>query len=197
MKKYYCFVLCFTALITIVGCNNNNVPALSKDEIPEAVDSLALQLHRLDSLINSGQLLHMDIYKLDKLKSVEFSVQSLDVGGEKYQYINLRKDCGGNYYYSWEDAKILPAECQYLMSAIETIKSNLHRVTDHEERYAYITKDDIRLFVQNDGGGSKWTIGLSVDYRKSNSEITLSEEDMEKFISLINSGLAKIKNISE
>jgi hypothetical protein len=82
------------------------------------------------------------------------------------------------------------------MAAVETIKSNWHRTTDHEERYAYITKDDIRLFAQNDGG-QKWTIGLSVDYRKSNSEITLSEDDLEKFISLINTGLAKIKNISE
>ncbi len=197
MKKYLSLLICATIIASLVSCNNEKAPVVSNDETPEAVDSLTLQLHRLDSLLNSGRLLHMDIYKLDKLKSIEFSVHSIDVEGEKYQYINLRKDTGGNYYYSWEDARILPAECQYLMSAIETIKSNWHRNTDHEERYAYITKDDIRLFASNDGGGAKWTIGLSVDYRKSNSEITLSEADMEKFISLVNAGVAKINEISK
>ena len=178
MKKLIVLIISITVvLVCFANCSQTASEAITKDNQETAVvDSLALQLHRLDSLYNSGRLLHVDIYKLGRLKSVEFSVQSIDVEGETTQFINLRKDIGNEYYYNWEDARILPGECQYLMSAIETIKANWHRETDHEERYAYITKDDIRVFATNDGGGAKWKIALSVDYRKDRAEINLTEQ---------------------
>lgn len=199
MKRFLSYFCIITAILSIVAsCNQaNNTSAPAEEVSAEAIDSLALQLHQLDSLYNSGSLIHIDIYKIGKLKSVEFSVQSIDVEGKNLQFINLRKDCGNDYYYSWEDARILPSECQYLMKAVETIKQNWKRETDHEERYAYITKDDIRLFASNDGGGAKWRIALAVDYRKERSEITLSEEDLNTFVSYINAGLAKIEQISK
>ena len=174
-----------------------NVSEPANKDTAEATDSLDIQLHQLDSLYNSGSLIHVDIYKIGKLKSIEFSVQSIDVDGKAQQYINLRKDCGNDYYYSWEDARILPSECQYLMKAVVAIEQNWKRETDHEERYAYITKDDIRLFASNDGGGAKWRIALSVDYRKDRSEITLNEEDLNTFVSYINAGLSKIEQMSK
>ena len=198
MKRFFILLLNVLATILIIGCTQNiTVPANSDHVSQESIDSLAVQLHKLDSLYNSGNLLHMDIYKLDKLKTIEFSVQSIEVEGEKYQYINLRKDCGNDYYYRWEDARILPDEVQYFYKALETIKSNWHRETDHEERYAYITKDDIRLFAKNDGGGSKWTVYLSVDYKQDNSEVSLTETDIEKLVDLLNKGVAKIQQISK
>lgn len=199
MKRILSY-LCIASVVLsiVVGCNQaKNTPAPANEVTAEAIDSLALQLHQLDSLYNSGSLIHIDIYKIGKLKSIEFSVQSIDADGKDLQYINLRKDCGNEYYYSWEDARILPSECQYLMKAVETIKQNWKRETDHEERYAYVTKDDIRLFASNDGGGAKWRIALAVDYRKERSEITLSEEDLNTFVSYINAGLAKIEQISK
>ena len=199
MKNHSFFVLAVSALLLIsFGCNPaNNSSEVSSDCAVKTVDSLALQLHQLDSLYNSGSLIHIDIYQIGKLKSIEFSVQSISVEQTNIYFINLRKDCGNDYYYSWEDARILPAECPYLMKAIDIIKQNWKRETDHEERYAYITKDDIRLFASTDGGGAKWRTALSVDYRKDRSEITLNEEDMESFISYINMGLNKIAEISK
>ena len=192
------FLFLFILSITIIGCNQvNNVPVIANEvEVPK-VDSLAIQLHKLDSIYNSGNLVHIDIYKLGKLKSIEFSVQSIDSEEAVIQFINLRKDCGNEYYYSWEDARLLPSECKYLMNAIESVKKNLNRTTDHEERYAYITKDDIRLFAFNDGGGSKWKIALSVDYRKERSEVILNEEELKQFVRLVNTGLDKIEQIKK
>ena len=193
MKRFVTlpFVL---VVICLLGCNRNDGANTQPMNESGVVDSLALQIHRLDSLYNSGRLLHIDIYRIGKLKSIDFSVRSIDVEGERIQYINLRKDIGNEYYYDWEDARILPAECPYLMSAIDTVRMNWKRFTDHEERYAYITKDDIRLFAVNEGG-EKWRIALSVDYKKDRSEITLSEDELNHFIELLNIGLDKIKEL--
>lgn len=200
MKRTLIPFLSISLLAFFANCNQSTTTVPVEDSTienspVEIVDSLALQLHRLDSLYNSGKLLHIDIYKIGKFKTIEFTVQSFDLDGESYSFINLRKDCGNDYYYSWEDARILPAECQYFINAIETIKENLTRATDHEERYAYITKDDIRLMSVNEGGGSKWQIGFSVDYRKERSEVSLSRDDIDKLIDMINKCLDKIKEI--
>ncbi len=199
MKNLVAFIVSASiAFLGFVSCGQTkDETTTNQNQETASVDSLALQLHRLDSLYNSGRLLHVDIYKLGRLKSIDFSVQSIDVEGETTQFINLRKDIGNEYYYNWEDARILPGECQYLMSAIETIKANWRRETDHEERYAYITKDDIRVFATNDGGGAKWKIALSVDYRKDRAEINLTEEELDSLISLVNQGLTKIREINQ
>ena len=197
MKRLFIFSALF---LSIVGCNQvktNDTPI--EDDSPiqsvvEAIDTLSLQLHYLDSISNSGKLMHIDIYKIGKFKSIEFSVQSVDVEGSKYSYINLRKDCGNDYYYNWEDARILPAECQYLFKAIESIQENSKRSTDHEERYAYVTKDDIRIFAVNTGG-SKWTIALSVDYRKERAEVNLTNDELDRFVSLINQCQEKLDEL--
>lgn len=200
MKKLFFLVLGASVLLSVFGCEQKPGASTSDNDVSakiETVDSLAIQLHRIDSLFNSGKLLHMDIYKLEKLKSIEFSVQSISVEGDSFEYINLRKDCGGEYYYNFVDARILVDEVKYLLKAIDTIKSNLQRETNHEERYAYITKDDIRLFATNDGGGSKWKVYLSVDFRKDNSEIMLSETDLSRFVALLKQGVEKIEEVSE
>ena len=197
MKKGFLLSLAVYAITTfLISCNQtgNMVTEVNHNETTPT-DSIAQQLQLLDSLNNSGNLIHLDIYNIGKIKSISFSVHALEVEGKAIQYINLRKDVGNEYYYNWEDARILPNECQYLLTAIQTIKENSERATNHEERYAYITKDDIRIFSVNNGGGNKWKIALSIDYRKDRSEITLTEEELDTFVSLINQGLAKIAEI--
>lgn len=79
---------------------------------------------------------------------------------------------------------MLYGECQYFTNAINTIQSNRERAVDHEERYAYIAKDDIRIF-SHAKSGNVWTVELSVDYHKQNSTITLSGKDVEDLMDLI------------
>jgi hypothetical protein len=158
------------------------------------IDSIALALHELDSIMNSGQLVHLDVYELGKLKSVSVSVQKITSVDHSLTYINFRKDCGGEYYYSWEDARLLTEECPYFLDAMNVIIENKTREVDHEERYAYITKDNMRLF-STANPGKKWNIELSVDYRKQNSTVTMSDKELEELRDLIIKGQQKIEEI--
>ena len=191
-------MILFIVIISIFGlvsCHENNTiqqEPIVKEQV--TIDSLAVALHVVDSIYNSGKLAHLDIYEIGKVKDVFVSVQKITAGDLSTSWINLRKDCGGERYYSWEDARLLYGECSYFINSINTILSNKDRVVDHEERYAYITKDDIRIYA-GAKSGKAWTFELSVDYHKQNSAITLSNKDAENLINLIQKGQEKIKQI--
>lgn len=198
-KKYFgtvfIFILATLSVFGLAACNGENEP--TQETVVEeqaAVDSLAIALHEVDSILNSGQLAHLDVYEIGKIKNISISVQKASAGDWSTSWINLRKDCGGEYYYSWEDARLLYDECPYFIKAINTILSNREREVDHEERYAYMTKDDIRVFAYAKSGNA-WTIELSVDYHKQNSTITLANKDVEDLINLIQKSQEKINQI--
>ena len=198
-KKYFgtvfIFILATLSVFGLAACNGENKPTqetVVKEQA--AVDSLAIALHEVDSILNSGQLAHLDVYEIGKIKNISISVQKASAGDWSTSWINLRKDCGGEYYYSWEDARLLYDECPYFIKAINTILSNRERDVDHEERYAYMTKDDIRVFAYAKSGNA-WTIELSVDYHKQNSTITLANKDVEDLINLIQKSQEKINQI--
>lgn len=198
-KKYFgtvfIFILATLSVFGLAACNGENKPTQETVVEEQAtVDSLAIALHEVDSILNSGQLAHLDVYEIGKIKNISISVQKASAGDWSTSWINLRKDCGGEYYYSWEDARLLYDECPYFIKAINTILSNREREVDHEERYAYMTKDDIRVFAYAKSGNA-WTIELSVDYHKQNSTITLANKDVEDLINLIQKSQEKINQI--
>lgn len=191
----FIFILATLSVFGLAACKGENKP--TQETVVEeqaAVDSLAIALHEVDSILNSGQLAHLDVYEIGKIKNISISVQKASAGDWSTSWINLRKDCGGEYYYSWEDARLLYDECPYFIKAINTILSNRDREVDHEERYAYMTKDDIRVFAYAKSGNA-WTIELSVDYHKQNSTITLANKDVEDLINLIRKSQEKINQI--
>ena len=191
----FIFILATLSVFGLAACKGENKP--TQETVVEeqaAVDSLAIALHEVDSILNSGQLAHLDVYEIGKIKNISISVQKASAGDWSTSWINLRKDCGGEYYYSWEDARLLYDECPYFIKAINTILSNREREVDHEERYAYMTKDDIRVFAYARSGNA-WTIELSVDYHKQNSTITLANKDVDELINLIQNSQEKINQI--
>lgn len=191
----FIFILATLSVFGLAACKGENKP--TQETVVEeqaAVDSLAIALHEVDSILNSGQLAHLDVYEIGKIKNISISVQKASAGDWSTSWINLRKDCGGEYYYSWEDARLLYDECPYFIKAINTILSNRERKVDHEERYAYMTKDDIRVFAYAKSGNA-WTIELSVDYHKQNSTITLANKDVDELINLIQNSQEKINQI--
>lgn len=158
-----------------------------------AVDSLTLVLNRLDSIRSKGKLVHFDTWKIGNLKSVEVQAQKFSSDNDSIVFITLRKDCGGEYYYSWEDAFIFQKELPSLYEAIATIKSNLNRDTDHNEKYAYTTKDNVVIFAENPGKG--WNLKLSVDAHKSNSHISLTPAELDRLVELLKQANNKLNEI--
>ncbi len=77
--------------------------------------------------------------------------------------------------------------------AINTIKSNLNRETDHNEKYAYTTKDNVVVFAENPGKG--WCLKLSVDAHKSNSYINLTTAELDKLVELLQQANQKLDEI--
>ncbi len=189
-------IVAILSVFGLVACNGGDKapqePVATTEHVND--DSLAVALHEVDSILNSGQLVHLDVYEIGKIKNVSVSVQKATTGESATTWINLRKDCGGEYYYSWEDARLLYEECPYFIKAINTIHSNRERVVDHEERYAYMTKDDIRIFAYAKSGNA-WTVELSVDYRRQYSTITLNSKDVEDLIDIIQKAQAKLNEI--
>lgn len=196
MKKIL-FILWIVLPLCFNSCGNSVTPA-STEEVKDSIqtDTLKAYLQRLDSINNSGELRHLNVFKLGKLKSIEFEVYSIESKSDTLEYINLRKDCGGEYYYDWENAMLLAEEVKYFITAIDTIYSNFDRPVNNEERYVYITNDDIRFYSENENKkDGKWSASLSVDYRKKNSSITIAKEDFTTLKNLLLAGEKKIKEI--
>lgn len=175
---------------TATDTNSSKTDSIANDT---AVDSLTLVLNRLDSIQSKGQLVHFDTWKIGNLKSVEVQAQKFSSDNDSIVFITLRKDCGGDYYYSWEDAFIFQKELPSLYEAIATIKSNLNRDTDHNEKYAYTTKDNVVIFAENPGKG--WNLKLSVDAHKSNSHISLTSAELDRLVELLNQANDKLNEI--
>ena len=92
------------------------------------LDSLAVALHEIDSIMNSGRLVHRDVYEIGWLKNSSIGVQKLTAGEESSVWINFRKDCGGEYKQNStvtlsdkdaEDLKILIQNAQSIIKAIQ------------------------------------------------------------------------------
>ena len=177
------------------GTKSNDSTTSANDSIANdtAVDSLAIALNRLDSIQSKGQLVHFDTWKIGNLKGVEVQAQKFSSESDSIVFITLRKDCGGEYYYSWEDAFIFQKELPSLYEAINTIKSNLNRETDHNEKYAYTTKDNVVVYAENSGKG--WNLKLSVDAHKSNSHISLTPAELDNFVQLLQQANKKLDEI--
>ncbi len=177
------------------GSKSNDSAISANDSIANdtAVDSLAIALNRLDSIQSKGQLVHFDTWKIGNLKGVEVQAQKFSSENDSIVFITLRKDCGGEYYYSWEDAFIFQKELPSLYEAINTIKSNLNRETDHNEKYAYTTKDNVVVYAENPGKG--WNLKLSVDAHKSNSYINLTTAELDKLVELLQQANKKLDEL--
>lgn len=176
MKQILYFIFIAIAFSFFSCGGNSSIPekdATANDSIinEQEADSLVALIQTLDSINNSGSLVHYDIYKVGKLKGIEISVQKVTVDSTQVSYINLRKDCGGEYYYSWEDAMIFPKELPALYSAISTITDNLNRTVDHEEKFAYLTKDNMGQAEMSVHGFYEKVLNLRYEDRRCNMDV--------------------------
>lgn len=193
MKKLIYFLA--VLILMCFSCESGNKSSESSESQDSTqIDTLLAAFKKIDSLKNNGQLFHLDIFEIGKLGSIYFDVYKVTCGDESAQYINLKKDCGGQYYYDWEDAILVQGEIKYLLSAVDTVLSNFDRPCNHEERYIYITKDDIRLF-SSAWENRKWSASLSVDYHKKDASVSLDKEGLNKLKDLLKKGNETIDSL--
>ncbi len=193
MKNIMICITC-VCIALLSACGNDKEPEINGTK--NTIDSLKTEVHKIDSILFCGKLAHLDIYDIGEIKTVAISVQKVTTDNESLSVVNFRKDCGGQYFYSWEDARMLESECQYFINAIKTIRSNIKSSVEHGEQYAYVTIDDIRILAYATKG-KPWKVELSVDYFKSNSTITISDQELEELIAIIQKAQQKIKEISK
>lgn len=200
-NKTAIIMIAFALSLNFTSCSKENKDSAPKENINnlvinDQIDTLQIALNMADSISNCGQLVHADIYEIGKIKTISVTVQKISAGDNSITYINLRKDCGGEYYYSWEDKRIFKEEVKYFIAALDTIKNNMNRTVNHEERYAYVTKDNIRAFLVNENKGKGWKFELSVDILKNNSTIYLKKEEIDDLKNILQTSFNKINKIS-
>lgn len=204
MKK--AFTLNYLALFVIVfvflctACNGGSTALENNDgqnestAITVVIDSISSTLKWIDNIQEQGELFHIETWHIGNLQSVEIRVLKVSIEKDSVVFIQLRKDCGGEYYYSWEETNILKEELPSLYRAIDKIKSNINRKTDHTEKYLYFTKDNVVIDSENSGKG--WRLKLSVNSRVKNSFITISPAELDKFVELLQTASRKIDELS-
>ena len=119
-------ILSLWGLASCSGRHNTLQEPISTEQA--SIDSPAVALHEIDSIMNSGRLVHLDVYEIGRLKNISISVQKLTAGEEATVWINFRKDCGGEYKQNStvtlndkdaEDLKILIQNAQSKIRAIQ------------------------------------------------------------------------------
>ena len=197
-RQFVIFLVILMALFT--ACHNGSTAPENTNEnndtiINEVVaDSVSTVLKRIDSMQSHKELVHIETWDIGNLKSIEIRVLKVSAEKDSIMCIQLRKDCGNEYYYSWEETSILQEELPSLYKAIEAIKENLNRETDHSERYAYFTQDNVTIYSENSGKGR--ALKLSVNSRVKNSYITISPLELDKFVELLKAANKKIEELS-
>ena len=181
------------------SCSSEEQSNNKKDDIVQqdsvAVDTLKQIMDSISDISKSGALFHYEEYKIGNIKSVSCCVAKItNAEGFSRKYIQFRKDCGNAYYYMWEYAILLEEELPSLYTAVDTIIKNLDRVTDHNERYAYTTIDDITIRA-NAENNKAWELSFSVDYHKDNSTINLRRTELDELMTLIKKAERKLSEI--
>lgn len=173
-------VLITALLLCAFGCSNNGSnnesadvtkPVLEEKVTNESkADSLTTLLHKIDSLNNSGVLSHLEYWKIGKISDhssyvsdrcfINILVCKLTVESESEYFITLLYETGDSYRYRSETHMILPGELKYFYSAIEEMKNNYGRSTDHFEFYNYKTKAGATLTLRRPLDSNKWELQL-------------------------------------
>lgn len=195
-------ILFLLAMICAISCSKPQNEAV-QTELPikeiSKIDSISEYFSKIDSAYNCGKLYHLNVHEIEKFKQVQISVYDIKQDGEHLYYIQLRKDVGNDYYYNWEEVRILSEEVKYMRDATNIILSNLDRTVENEERYIYITKDDFRLYSARKPSDNKWETVLDMDYLKNDSKyyVHVDKEGLSKFMDILEKADKKIQELKE
>ena len=199
--KLFSLMLILTVTVSTTSCSSTN-ETNKNDE--NRTDSISAMLQMIDSLKTSGTLYHLEYWEIGDFggyKPITIYVNKLSVETDTLYYVSMEKECSSYYSSSssYEQAIIAESELKSLRAAIEEIKNNLERETNHGEIYAYCSKSEAMLKGSLYKDGSKPIVKFYVNRRNDNSVVYFDflEYDLDKFRSLLEDAEDKIKEVKK
>ena len=197
MKKirFFCIAMLLGLILPMMFSCGKSAKSGSATDTTK-VDTLLAYFQKIDSMQNGGVLFHLDVYDIGYLDGVTIEVQNLKCQNEQLQYVNFKKLYGSSYYSEYVNSRMLPGEIKYFINAIDSISKENKRKVQHEERYIYVTKDNIRLIASNyNFSDNKWYTSFDVDYTKKEGSVTLDSAKMQRLKDYMIESQSKIDSI--
>lgn len=191
MKKSIIFIGILIASV-FVSCGNS-----IKNDKDNEIDSIAAKLSLIDSLQNSGTYSHLESWDMGRIVdnrykrfdsiaddySVDVYVNRLSYKTDTLYYLQLSY-MERSQYSSKREAKIVDLkELKSFYAAIDDIKKQYGRDTDHFERYLYLTKSDASLFLRRLINSDYWELEFC--------SIEISKDDLDELKKLLKKSESK------
>lgn len=185
----YCFFSC-----------DSRTASNSSEEKP---DSITAKLKYIDSLRNSGTYYHLESWEIGRIvdesykkyeilandHSVKIYVNKLSLKSDTLYYLQFSYLESSSYSVR-EDSKLVDLEeLKYFYSAIDDIKKQYGKDTDHYERYQYQTKSDVVLSLKRLINSDYWELKLC--------SIDISKDDLDELKKLLKQAENKVLEIEK
>lgn len=180
-----------------VSCNNSSL----KSGNNENIDSIASKLKLIDSLRNSGTYSHLESWDIGRIvdngykeyksiadkHSVNIYVNRLSSQTDTLYYLTLNYWDYSSYSERHENKIVELGELKYFYAAIDDIKQQFGKDTNHFELYLYQTKAEASLSLRHLINSDYWELKLcSVD---------ISKDDLDELKTLLKQAEDKVKEI--
>ena len=192
-------ILAISIFISACSKDTSNKPAKEKaksESTTRPVDTLQMALNKADSIINSGELVHLETFEIGKIKNIFINVEKVTTKNDMFSHINIKKDCGNDYYYSWENKIILKEEIKYYIDALNEMQKNIERTVTHEERYSYNTKSGLTTLLYNENNNKGWKFALKFREGNNGTEY-LNNNNIDDLKLLLDKCILKINEIQK
>lgn len=160
MKKLSFIILSAIVLSGFLfGCNNSgSTPKETKE-----IDSILTRLRLIDSLQNSGTYCHLEAWNIGRViengykeyssladkHSVNVYANKLSFANDTLFYVTLEYNINSDYSSRYETKYVDVKEIKAFCSAIDDIKKNYDKKSDHFELFQYHSKGEAKIFLKH------------------------------------------------
>ncbi len=187
MKNITLFLL---FMICVFSCNSNQ----KTDNNKQNTDSTLNAIQSIDSILHSGNLLHIDYYPVGEMTHFNFTVVKIENKSDKIHFLEIDEQ-----YYNYGiniSAYMMPNEIKYFIEAIDSIKTIANKKINHHEEYVYNTKGKVALKYHMFDNEYK-SLRLSADYSNYNAESFISETDLDTLRIILSKAQEKLQAITK
>ena len=193
------FVWLLAIQLCFLSCSNNK----NANGYEENADSVALRLRLIDSLRNSGTYHHLEGWNIGRIvdngykkyeiladrHSVDINVNKLSLKTDTFYFLQLTYWESSSYTERVEAKLVDIEELKYFYSAIDDIKKQYGKDTDHYERYEYQTKSGVVLSLRRLINSDYWELKFC--------SIDISKDDLDELRKILKQTENKIEELKK